>query len=290
MFRIILAGMDKQDIMYGVAAVVIILVMALVVKPMMTGQPVNTGIPVPSSTSATMVSTTPAAGTPAVDRTPVPATTVPPVKTTPMPTWNMTVQTVGFVNSSQYGIFPTETMLNSSRFDSPYLNTSTTSYARITGKFSGTTRVISIPSPYWELVYTVDPVAQTKTSSATVTPTKGTGIAAGSGVQGSYSGALPEFTIQVMDAQDPNRVVRTISPPGGIDENLWKGVKATINPISTYKKGRETTSADTPYNDPRPWTEKFFEGQRSYYFIITAQLLDSYSIDIRVPNRYVGTF
>ena len=33
--------MDKKDVMYGIAAVVIILIMALVVKPMMTGQPVE---------------------------------------------------------------------------------------------------------------------------------------------------------------------------------------------------------------------------------------------------------
>jgi hypothetical protein len=285
MFRIILAGMDKQDIMYGIAAVVIILVMALVVKPMMTGQPVNTGIPVASTTTLPVTAALPAATLP-FNPTPVPATPAPtPI---PSPTWNKAVQTVSFVNSSQYGIVPTETMLNSSRFDSPYLNTSTSSYARITGKYSGTTQVISIPSPYWELVYTVDPVAQTTPSSVTITPTRSSGVAAGSGVQGSYSGVLPEFSIQVMDAQDPNRVVRTISPPGGIDINLWKGVKATVNPSA--KKGRETTSADTPYVDPRPWTEKFYEGQRSYYFIINAQLLNSYSIDIRIPNRYVGTF
>jgi hypothetical protein len=92
-----------------------------------------------------------------------------------------------------------------------------------------------------------------------------------------------------MDAEDPNRVVRTISPPGGIDLNLWMGVKGTINPSSTSKKGRETTSSDTIYADPRPWTEKFFEGQRSYYFIINSQLIKSYSIDIRVPTRYIGT-
>jgi len=40
MFRILRSAMDKKDIMYGVTAVVIILVMALVVKPAMTGQPV----------------------------------------------------------------------------------------------------------------------------------------------------------------------------------------------------------------------------------------------------------
>jgi hypothetical protein len=163
------------------------------------------------------------------------------------------------------------------------------SFAKINGKFSGTTQVIKIPFPYWEMVYTVEPVAETKPSSVAVTGTKGSGVAAGSGVQGSYSGATPVFTIQVMDAEDPNRIVRTISPPGGIDINLWKGIKNTVNPASTPRKGRETTSSDTVYTDPRPWTEKFYEGQRSYYFIINEQLLTSYSIDIRVPARYIGT-
>lgn len=277
--------MDKKDILYGVAAIVIILVMALVVKPMITGQPVNTGIPVP---------TTPAA----VDNPPViPGTTAPPVPVvtttvptpTPAPTWDQSVQTVGFVDPSQYGVTLTREIPNSTRIDNLPLNTSMTSFAKISGQYSGTTQVVEIPFPYWELVYTLEPVEETKLSAVTVTPTGGSGVAAGSGAFGSYSGVKPEFTIRVMDAGDPSRVVRTISPPGGIDLNLWLGIKGTINPASTAKKGRETTSADTVYTDPRPWTEKFFEGQRGYYFIINAQLIKSYSIDIRVPDRYIGT-
>jgi hypothetical protein len=280
--------MDKKDVMYGVAAVVIILVMALVVKPMMTGQPVNTGIPVPTTTVPMVTpgssGTIPPPLTPAMAKTTVPVTTA-----APTPVWNKTVQTVGFVNSSTYGISLTQEIPNGTRFDNQPQNTSMISYAKINGKSSGTTQIINIPFPYWELVYTVDPVAETKPSSIKITPTKGSGVAAGSGVQGSYSGAIPQFTIQVMDAQDPSRIVRTISPPGGIDINLWKGIKGSINPASTVKASRQTNSADTPIVDPRPWTEKFFEGQRSYYFIINAQLLNSYSIDIRVPARYIGT-
>ena len=275
--------MDKKDVMYGVAAIAIILVMALVVRPMMTGQPVNTGIPVPTTTVAAMNTTT-------APVTIIPAsivTTIPPTPTT-IPTWDKSVQTVGFVNSSAYGVSLTQEIPNGTRFDNLPLNTTMVSYAKINGKFSGTTQVMKIPFPYWELVYTVDPVAETKPSSVTVTGTKGSGIAAGSGVQGSYSSAVPVFTIQVMDAEDPNRIVRTISPPGGIDINLWKGIKGSINPASTAKAGRVTNSADTPITDPRPWTEKFYEGCRSYYFIINAQLLNSYSIDIRVPTRYVN--
>jgi len=278
--------MDKKDVMYAAAAIIIILAMALVVKPMMTGQPVNTGIPLPATTAVIQNVT----GAPVTSFVPATVVTTPtPVPTpTPLPTWNNKVQTVGFVNSSTYGVTLTEAIPNGTRFDNLPLNTSMTSYAKINGQFSGTTQVIKIPFPYWEMVYTVEPVAETKTASVAVTGTKGSAIAY-SGVQGSYSGVIPEFTIQVMDAEDPNRIVRTISPPGGIDINLWKGIKGTINPASTAKKGKETTSADTVYTDPRPWTEKFFEGQRSYYFIINAQLIKSYSIDLRVPARYIGT-
>jgi len=275
--------MDKKDIMYGVAAIAIILVMAVFVKPIITGQPVNTGIPAPATPAVTPnITLTPAPTSPP---TTIVTTTIP--TPTPVPTWNRTVMSVGFVNASVYGVTLTDEIPNGTRIDNIPVNTSMTSFAKITGQYSGTTQVINIPFPYWELVYSVDPVETTKPGSRTVTPTKGSGVAAGGGVQGSYSSALPEFTIQVMDANDPNRVVRTITPPGGIDVNLWKGVKATINP--EFKSGRQTTDADTIYTDPRPWTEKFFEGQRSYYFIINSLRIKSYSIDIRVPTRYLGT-
>jgi hypothetical protein len=284
MFQDLTRAMDKKDLMYGIAAVAIILVMALFVKPLMTGQPVNTGIPVPATSAVTQNVTT-APVSPVIPETP--ATTRP--TPTPVPTWNNTVMTVGFVNSSVYGVSLTEEIPSGTRIDNIPLDTNTTSFAKINGQYSGTTQVIKIPFPYWELVYTIDPVDVTRPGSLAVTPTRGSGVAAGSGVQGSYSSALPEFTIQVMDADDPNRVVRSITPPGGIDVNLWKGVKGTINPANTPRKGRETTPADTIYTDPRPWTERFFEGQRSYYFIITSQRINSYSIDIRVPTRYLGT-
>jgi hypothetical protein len=80
-----------------------------------------------------------------------------------------------------------------------------------------------------------------------------------------------------MDANDPNRIVRTISPPGGLDSSIWSGSISTGG------------SADSVNNvDPRPWKEKFFEGQRSYYFIINAHSLNSYSLKILVPSHYIG--
>jgi hypothetical protein len=72
----------------------------------------------------------------------------------------------------------------------------------------------------------------------------------------------PRFTITVIDASDPNRVVATISPTGGgiIDSSLWDDD-----------------------NDPRPWKHKFLEGGRSYYMIVERRLIDSYEIEIKVP-------
>jgi hypothetical protein len=67
-----------------------------------------------------------------------------------------------------------------------------------------------------------------------------------------------------MEAGNSSRLVRTVTPMGSIDPALWKD------------------------NDPRPWKEKFLEGQKSYYFIIKAGGITSYSLDIRVPNNYLG--
>jgi hypothetical protein len=190
---------------------------------------------------------------------------------------NGTVLAIGFVDPASYGIDPPEETLKATRFDERPGNTTMVTVARITGKYSGTTQVVKIPFPYWELVYTVDPVPETTPSI--VTPAKGSEVSS-SGVYGSYSGVRPEFTIQVVNAGSPGRIVRTITPPGGIDLALWTGRTATPVP-----RGTPAVAAA----DPRPWTETFYEGERSYYFIITAKLLNSYSIDIRVPARYTET-
>ena len=156
---------------------------------------------------------------------------------------------------------------------------------------SGTTKIMYIPFPYWELVYTVEPSSSLKPESIAVTPTQGTGLSY-SGLSGSYSTANPQFTIQVMDGDDPNRIVRTISPPGGINLDLWTGVKpSTTHENSQFKTNqiKPVATAQTETIDPRPWTEKFFEGQRNYYFIITAQSLDSYTIKIQIPTSTSAT-
>ena len=54
----------------------------------------------------------------------------------------------------------------------------------------------------------------------------------------------------------------TVEPPGGLDKTLWQ--KSGI--------------------DPRPWKQKFYEGNKEYYLVITAKHLTSYTIEARVPG------
>jgi hypothetical protein len=121
--------------------------------------------------------------------------------------------------------------------------------ATISGQSSLTSNNIYIPSGYWELWYTADPM-----------------ICGGQGQKsskGSNSVVFPSLSIQVMDADHPNDIVETITPPGGLDSILWQ--RSGI--------------------DPRPWSQKFFQGGRNYYFIVNARSLNSYSIDIRIPDN-----
>jgi hypothetical protein len=159
-----------------------------------------------------------------------------------------------------------------------------TTIASISGQYSGTTQTINIPFPYWELWYTVDPFEdmggkEQSLSTSTVTGPKQSGeksIGSASVIQGSFSVIKPAFSIQVMDAHDPNRIVRTITPPGGLDKALWTGI--TVE--GDY-------SGTATIDDPRPWKEKFFEGRNDYFFIINTHAINSFGIDIRVPTEYI---
>jgi hypothetical protein len=70
--------------------------------------------------------------------------------------------------------------------------------------------------------------------------------------------AYPLLIIQVFDAQDPNRF---ITAP----------IRQTI-----YEEPPET-----------PWSQKFYEGKRTYYFKVDTSFIKSYTITIKVPQEYV---
>jgi len=296
--------MEKKDMMYLVVALVLVLVIALVIKPLATGQAIKTGIPEPTTTipAPLTIDLNETVRVPIVITTLI--TTLPP---TPLPTWNPnSPKDVSFVDPSKYGISINESISHGSRFNDTGLDTNMTTIATIASSdgSSGTTNIMYIPFPYWELVYTVDPatapepdtVEAEQVSADTTLRSAGTPVSSYSGISGSYSTVSPKFTIQVMDGDDPNRIVRSISPPGGINLDLWMGTWTAPEEVetSTISKKRKASIEDVYSDfeavDPRPWTEKFYEGQRNYYFIVTAQSLNSYTIDLKVPSRYIGKY
>ena len=283
--------MKKKDVMYVVIAFCIIIVIALVIKPIMTGKPVNTGISGTPSPQPTPFNVTPNYS--AVTTKVTQIITISTTKPTPVP--YSTVNVIQFVDPATYGISLNESYRNIPQINSSSVDFNRTTIAEITGQYSSTTQVFYIPFPYWELEYTVEPATAPATSSFSIvsSPTllPGEKGSSHSGISGSYSTARSEFTIQVIDADNPTRLVRTITPPGGIDLDLWKGIKST-NPtaVPTTPKYTTTVAVVIPIIDPRPWTEKFYEGGRNYFFIIDAQSLDSYEITINVPTRYIGKY
>jgi len=286
--------MDKKDIMYVVAALGIILIVAIFIKPLTTGQPVNTGFPMnPAEQPSVIIYSNNTSTNQTIDISSTMQITLTPTPS-PTPTWDQKVQGIVFVDPSNYNISSTPTVGQGTRIVGQQVNTSMVTFATISGKYSGTTQTINVPFPYWELTYTIDPetgpMSGQTAPSIVITPTLGQGSSY-SGIQGSYASVTPVFTIQVMDASDPNRIVKTITPPGGIDPNLWMGItQATPEITRASKYGTIVPTQTLGSIDPRPWTVKFFEGQRNYFFIINARYIDSYKIDLRVPARYIGQY
>ena len=265
--------MEKRDVIMVVLGLAIVLVVAFVVKPMITGKPVDMSIPVaipgiatPTHTPTPVVTVDDAYERYKASQNVPQVTVVHTLTPTPTPSWSGQATGLGFVDPARYNQTPTPTPIphtgissQTSGFDS----NSMAIYATIEGKEPGSTQPISMPFPYWELRYTVNPY-ETTTSGTTGSKTQG--VAESSGYQ-----VFPSFSIRVIDTDQPNTTVRTITPPGGLDAKLWA-------------KGKDY--------DPRPWTEKFYEGieNHNYYFVITPYMVHSYRVDVMVPERYVGKY
>ena len=122
-----------------------------------------------------------------------------------------------------------------------------TTLISVTGKTGQTSDAFNVTGGYWELRYTADPIATGGQDSVSSS--------------GSNSAVFPYLQIQVID-KNSDRVVTSVEPPGGLDKNLWQ------------KSGL----------DPRPWKQKFYEGNKEYYFVITAKHLTSYTVEARIPT------
>jgi len=142
-------------------------------------------------------------------------------------------------------ITPTQTPPPTSAFPgSPGLATLVT----VSGQSGKTSDTFSVPAGYWELWYTADPLTAGGQDSVSAS--------------GSNSALFPYLSIQVIDKTNSDRVVQTVEPPGGLDKTLW--AKSGI--------------------DPRPWKQKFYEGNKEYSFVITTKHLKSYTLEVRIPK------
>jgi hypothetical protein len=166
----------KQDFLYVVLAIAVVLVLALVIKPAATG-----GLPGLWGAEEPEPAVTPA-WTPSMS----PATMIP--TPTPVPTWDGKPQPIGFIDPATYHIQFEENRLN---LTTPLSGAGTApgttrwvTYAAIDGQWSGTTGIVRVPFPLWRLDY----------SDTTTT---------------NYE--IPFFNCQVMDAEDPNRFVRIVT-------------------------------------------------------------------------------
>ncbi|QYZ80257.1 hypothetical protein E2N92_12855 [Methanofollis formosanus] len=169
--------MEKEDIISLVAGIAIVIIVAFVVKPMVQGETPGQAIPG-------------AGGEAGVGVIPTPTVTVAPAQTpmpTPTPTWDGKPREIGFVDPGSYSInISDDPTLQAVKFPtSSRPNNKMTTYAEVHGEGSGTTEIIHIPYPYWELWYDADP----------------------------YNTEYCFFNVQVMDANDPNRFVRILSHP-----------------------------------------------------------------------------
>jgi len=265
--------MEKRDVIMVVMGLVIVLVIALVAKPMLTGKPVDMSVPVAIPGLATPTPTPTPAAVGADDSYEkykasqnAPASSPNPTTTpAPTPSWSGQAQGLSLTNPQRYNQTPTPTPIpHSGVYNTvPEQEDEMVTYATIEGTYPGVTNPIHMPFPYWELRYTIDPADTLFVSS---TESKAAGVATNNAAQ-----SFPSFSITVQDADQPNRTIRVITPHGGIDEELWK---------------KDTNS------DPRPWTEKFYEGveDHNYFFTITPHMITSYKIEVLVPKRYIGKY
>jgi hypothetical protein len=117
----------------------------------------------------------------------------------------------------------------------------------ITGGSGSQSVNVIVPAGYWELWYSADPLVTGGQDSHSAT--------------GTNSAVFPSLSIKVTDAGDGSEI-RTVEPPGGLDSALWDRA-----------------------GDPRPWSEKFYQGNKEYTFDITARHLNSYVLEVRVRTE-----
>lgn len=146
--------MEKRDIIVIFAAIIIVLIMAVVVKPMLTGQPVILlpESPVPEITPIEQFDTplpSEPVSTPVEQKTPEKQELVEPTAS-PVVKETSALEPTPEITPMTWQPEP----------DNPMPAVQMTNYAEIVGKYAGSTSSFRIPTPYWEIHYNVTPANQ----------------------------------------------------------------------------------------------------------------------------------
>lgn len=143
--------MEKRDIIVILAAIIVVFIMAVVVKPVITGQPViflPESPPVTESSDYEIYPETP------YTIAPVDTEVVLTPEQTQIPEETQPISTATYVQAPTPTLTPMTWQPNP---DDPMPAIQMTNYAEIIGKYTGSTSPFRIPTPYWELHYNVTP-------------------------------------------------------------------------------------------------------------------------------------
>lgn len=296
--------MQKQDLAVFVGAIIIVLVLAFVVKPIMDGEsllpeqePENNAlpskIPVPEGSSVS----------------PYTPSTVMEATPAPTPWWNGTAYNVQFVDPSTYNI-QWESQMKDFGYSIPAYTEPESNemilYATINGQWDATTQIVNIPYPIWIMETIIEPIGDvgivdrgSRESNESVE-----GLFASEGESlGAEPGKMhyitPSINVQVINADNPDGETYILN-------SLTEGPL----PLETDTSGRTSeaffsipdedteTSEDEDEDsienvpsrdtfDEYKWVHRFFDEAGNYYFIINPNMLKSYTIDIYVPKKYI---
>lgn len=145
--------MERRDILVIVGALIVVLILAVVVKPMLTGKEVDLGIPQTESLP------TPDIPAPVPDQPePTEIDTPPRDSATPSPESEPLVTGEPVTGSEPSAPVPSPTPLSwQPDPDNPMPAIQMVQYADIVGRYTGSTSPFRIPTPYWELSYNITP-------------------------------------------------------------------------------------------------------------------------------------
>ena len=200
---------------------------------------------------------------------------------TPDPGWDGVPISITPAEQIRYGVLPREYPVTSDQrysFAVPPVQLRT--FTTINGKNSQITGPINIPSQYWELWYTVNlPEDLQNPMMEEISKDEVERVQ-------SLSAVTPSFQIKVIDYETKD-VIRQITPTGGLDPKIWKGLFGREESEKTTILSESGDDIEVSW-DPRPWKDKFFDGSRSFQLEIIPQYVTSYTIEIKVPDPTIA--